>query len=173
MVVSESVRVRVAALVAFVLAALVLPALAAAQETGAAPGRERWEPARLRRVIEERYRVVPLRDGVALVPRRESRDVKSIEISGETVAINGAPVTGAEVRERLKSDADAILALSYLDPADRLALFGEGRPSTNTGRTGSTAAPSESPSPSPTASSTRSITIRCSRRPSVSFSPTT
>ena len=119
--VGDSLRLRPAALVALVSMALAATAFAQSDVTRRAG--DRWEPDRLRRVIEERYRVVPLQDGVALVPRRDRQDVKSIELSGDTVAINGTSVTGAELRERLKSDADAILALSYLDPAGRRALF--------------------------------------------------
>jgi hypothetical protein len=117
--VSDCLRWRVVALCALVLAACVAPAMRAAGQVSP----DSFTPARLRRVIEERYRVVPLQDGVALVPRREMRDVKSIELSGNTVAINGTVVTGAELRDRLKTDSDAILALSYLEPAARKALF--------------------------------------------------
>lgn len=103
-------------------AALLLIALAVAGTTYAQESGLR--PERLRRAIEEHYRVVPLKDGVALVPQPSRADVSSIELSGETIAIDGAVVTSAEVREKLKDDADAVLALSYLDPADRKALFG-------------------------------------------------
>jgi hypothetical protein len=123
--VGDSLRLRLAALLPLVLAAFA--ATAFPQTDAPQRAAARWEPDRLRRVIEERYRVVPLRDGVALVPRRESRDVKSIELSGDTVAINGTSVTGAELRERLQSDSDVILALSYLDPESRRALFESGR----------------------------------------------
>jgi hypothetical protein len=123
--IAVSLRRRVTALVALVLAAC---AASASGQTGSSPrAGDRWEPDRLRRVIEERYRVVPLSDGVALLPRRENRDVKSIEVRGDLVAINGTSVTGAEARERLGTDAGAILALSYLDPQARRALF-EGPP---------------------------------------------
>jgi hypothetical protein len=88
-----------------------------------AQGVQSWEPARLRRIIEERYHVLPMQDGVMLVPRHEDPAVKSIEVRGDTVAVNGSAVTGAELRDRLKTDSDAILALSYLDPAARRALF--------------------------------------------------
>jgi hypothetical protein len=114
-------RLRVTALVGLVLAGCAASALG---QTGSSPrAGDRWEPDRLRRVIEERYRVVPLNDGVALVPRRDNHDVKSIEVRGDLVAINGTPVTGAEARERLGADAGAILALSYLDARSRRALF--------------------------------------------------
>ncbi len=110
-------RLRAIALLALALAAC------AAFADGQYPSPDRWEPARLRRAIEDRYRVVPLNDGVALVPRREGRDVKSIEVRGDMIAINGTPVTGAEVRERLGADAGPILALSYLAPQARRELF--------------------------------------------------
>jgi hypothetical protein len=48
--------------------------------------------------------------------------VRLIEVS-DTIALNGTVVTGRELRERLGADADAILRLSYLDSAERRALF--------------------------------------------------
>lgn len=148
--VGNSTRFRLAALSALVL---IVSAGAALSQTDTSQRAGEWAPERLRRVIEERYRVVPLQDGVALVPRRENRDVKSIELSGETVAINGTAVTGAELRDRLKSDADAILALSYLDPATRRALFEGtpkegGQPPAESPRSGTPAAPSAENPPS-------------------------
>ena len=119
----DSLRLRVAALLALVLTAWAAPAFS--QAVSSSPSGDWLAPDRLRRVIEQQYRVVPLTDGVALVPRRENGDVKSIEVRRDTVAINGAPVTGAEVRERLGADAGPILALSYLDPQARRALFEE------------------------------------------------
>jgi hypothetical protein len=103
------------------IALLAVAGVAAAQTAPAAGGR--WERDRLRQVIEERYRVVPLQDGVALVPRHERADLRNIEIEGSTVAIDGTVVTGAELRQRLRGDSEAVLALSYLEPAERKALF--------------------------------------------------
>ena len=48
--------------------------------------------------------------------------IKSVELSGPTIAIDGTPVTGAELRERLGSDGDLVLQLSYLDTAARRSL---------------------------------------------------
>jgi hypothetical protein len=42
------------------------------------------------------------------------------------IAIDGAPVSGRELRERLGADADLILQLSYLDADERRALIGAG-----------------------------------------------
>jgi hypothetical protein len=84
----------------------------------------RTDPATLRAQIERRYEALPLRDGVALRPRSATGGVRSVEVAGGTIAIDGQPVTGAELRARLGADADLVLQLSYLDDAQRRALFG-------------------------------------------------
>jgi hypothetical protein len=76
------------------------------------------DPDRLRFRIEEHWRVVPLQEGLLLVPRRPGQDVRGVEIRGDGIAIDGRAVSGAELRQRLGADADAVLALSY-QPSDR------------------------------------------------------
>lgn len=76
----------------------------------------------LRRDVERRFEVLPLRDGIALRPRASS-SVRSIEVAGGAIAIDGQPATGAELRAKLGADADLVLQLSYLSDAARLALF--------------------------------------------------
>ncbi|PYR26846.1 MAG: hypothetical protein DMF92_17555 [Acidobacteria bacterium] len=88
----------------------------------------------LRRQIEQRFDVLPLQHGVALRPKRlpiraeapqgVERGVRSIELTDATIAIDGAPVTGVELREKLGPDADLVLRLSYLAPDARQRLFG-------------------------------------------------
>jgi hypothetical protein len=78
----------------------------------------------LKRQVERRFDVLPLRDGLALRPRATIRGVRSIEIAGGAIAINGTAATGADVREKLGADADVVLRLSYLEPEARRALFG-------------------------------------------------
>lgn len=78
----------------------------------------------LRSRIEDRFDVVPLTGGVALRPRAPVRDVRLIEVSDGIIAINGTPVTGRELRDRLGNDADAVLRLSYLPADERRELFG-------------------------------------------------
>jgi hypothetical protein len=78
----------------------------------------------LRRQIERRFEVLPLRNGVALRPRDAGRGVRSIEISDGTISIDGTPVTGAELRDKLGADADLVLQLSYLETETRQRLFG-------------------------------------------------
>ncbi len=83
------------------------------------------DAAALRGRIEQRYDMLPLRDGLVLRPKAAA-GVRSIEVSGGTIAVDGQPVTGAELRSRLGSDADLILPLTYLDAAQRRALFESG-----------------------------------------------
>src|SRR5688500_3993525 len=72
----------------------------------------------LRDQLELRYDVVALSDGVALRPKSRG-DVRLIEIYAGAILANRAAVTGRVLRDRLVSDADAVLRLSYL-PAERL-----------------------------------------------------
>jgi hypothetical protein len=76
----------------------------------------------LRSRIESRYDVIPITDGVALRPKSRLRDVRLIEVT-DTIAINGVVVTGAELRDRIGADADAIVKLSYQDAGTRRRLF--------------------------------------------------
>jgi hypothetical protein len=90
----------------------------------------------LRSRIEARFDVVPLSGAIGLRPKTSGTDVRLIEVS-DTISINGVAVSGRELRERVGADADAILKLSYLDPAVRRALFA----STPTGEPQPPAAP--------------------------------
>ncbi len=77
--------------------------------------------AGLRSRVESRFEVLPIANGVVLTPRFRTA-VKSIELSDSTIAIDGTPVTGSELRERLGNDAELVFQLSYLTPAARRAL---------------------------------------------------
>lgn len=78
----------------------------------------------LRERAEQRFEVLPLREGVALRPRDPSRGIRSIEVTRGQVAIDGQPATGAELRDRLGGvDADLVLELSYLSDAGRRTMF--------------------------------------------------
>jgi hypothetical protein len=73
----------------------------------------------LREQLERKYDLVPLTDGgVGLRPKARG-DVRFVEITAGTIVLNGAVVTGRELRDRLGADADAVLRLSYLT-ADEL-----------------------------------------------------
>ena len=75
----------------------------------------------LRSRLERRFEIVPIANGVVLTPRFRT-SFRSIEISESTIAIDGAPVTGPELRKLLDDDADLVLQLSYLDPPARRSL---------------------------------------------------
>jgi hypothetical protein len=75
----------------------------------------------MRSRLASRFEMLPLANGLVLTPRFKT-SVKSIELSETTIAIDGTPVTGAELRERLGVDADLVIQLSYLDPASRRSL---------------------------------------------------
>jgi hypothetical protein len=107
-------QIRLLSLIAAIATAVVVHA--------SAQGLSSDEQRALRSLIELRFDVVPLTDGLALRPKTRRGDLRLIEIS-DSILVNGAPVTGRELRERVGADADAILRLSYLEPAARRALF--------------------------------------------------
>jgi hypothetical protein len=113
-------------------ATLLLVLLSAAGgEAAAAPApaqrsSERRSADELRDRLAARYDILPLTRGIAL--RSKSRPALLIEIMNDgEIAIDGAPVSGRELRERLGADADLILQLSYLDADERRALVGADR----------------------------------------------
>jgi hypothetical protein len=71
--------------------------------------------------VEKRFVVLPIGNGVVLTPRF-STDVRSIEVADSTIAIDGNPVSGGELKQRLGDDAALVLQVSYLDPATRRTL---------------------------------------------------
>ncbi len=96
----------------------------------------------LGRQIEQRFDVLPVQGGVVLTPRGVNRDVKSVELTNGAIAIDGEPVTGAELRRRLGADADLIIRLSYLNASEQRALFelrSSGQPNPSTAPTAPTA----------------------------------
>jgi hypothetical protein len=100
---------------------LVTIVLAAAAHTALAQ-RGPGDREALRQQIAARYDIVPLAGGIALRPRSPIRDVRLIEIADGSILVNGTAVTGRELRDRVGSDADAMLRLSYLSPDELGAL---------------------------------------------------
>ena len=99
------------------LLVLTLPMLGHGQ--GAAPLSDLG--ARLR----ERYDMVALQQGVALVPR-ETGSARLIQIEGGVIAVDGQTMTGAQLRDRLGADADLVVQASYLTPQQQRELAGTG-----------------------------------------------
>lgn len=125
-----------------VLLGLLLPAVTpvpgSAQETGARQTAAEQGPSEaasaaeapsaelqdLRDRVEAAYEVLPVRDGVLLRPREDYRGVQTVEIAGESVAINGEVLPDEAVRGWLGPRADDVRALADLSVAERRALFG-------------------------------------------------
>ena len=78
----------------------------------------------LERQIERRFTVLPITNGLVLTPRTAIPGVRSIELEGGTIAIDGTPVTGAELHRKLGDAADTVIQLSYLSASERAALAG-------------------------------------------------
>ena len=144
------------------LACLLVVGAGAWPVTGLAAQGPPGAPSRaddVRRQIERRFDVLPLTSGVVLTPKSPISGVRSVEVAAGAISIDGAPVTGAELRNRLGADADAVLALSYLDAAAQRGL-GLGAPDS----------PSSPPSPSSPSSPQAPPSEPRDRRPSP-FSP--
>lgn len=101
---------------------LALAALSAVISVRAAEQPAPASDAALRREVEARFDVVPLRDGIALAGRSADR---RIEIDRGVVLSRGVPLSGEELRRRFGADADLVLRLSYLDNDTLRRLFAE------------------------------------------------
>jgi hypothetical protein len=74
--------------------------------------------------------------------------VRSIEIAAGTIAVDGQPVTGGELRTRLGADAEMVLQLSYLsDGARRAPLLGTADSADSPAPPGAPPSPSIAPPP--------------------------
>jgi hypothetical protein len=84
----------------------------------------------VRAQVRERYDVVTLQEGLALVPRQTGSEVRFIQIVDGVVTVDGDVLTGRQLRDRLGPDADLILQVSYLDRQQQreLADAGTGSP---------------------------------------------
>jgi len=93
-------------------------AQAAPQNAPAASGEE------LRDALASRYEALPIRNGVVLKPRQERLGVRTIEVTNDTIAVNGERVTPGVLRAWIGEEAEAILRLQALSNSDRRALLG-------------------------------------------------
>lgn len=100
----------------------------------------RMPPDELKRQAERRFEVVVVRDGLVLRRNPPGGGPRTVEVIGGQIVVDGAPATGAEVREKLRSDADLVLQLSYLTAEEQRSLFSE---------SGQSAAPTPPTPPAP------------------------
>ncbi|MBI4885775.1 MAG: hypothetical protein HY824_01660 [Acidobacteria bacterium] len=75
-------------------------------QTGTAPD--------LRTRLRDRFDVVALQQGIALVPRQAGSSVRMVQIVDGVVTVDGDTVTGRQLRDRIGADADLVLQASYL-----------------------------------------------------------
>ena len=112
---------------AFLVAAAVgtVPVAGLAQPVMPARGEavERPELQQLRERAERRFQVIEVRRGMILIPKSEGARARTIDINEGQVVVDGAPLTGRELRDRLGDDADLVAQLSFLDAAGRRAFF--------------------------------------------------
>jgi hypothetical protein len=83
------------------------------------------ERRQLRQQLERRYEPLAILNGVLLKARQERLGVRTVEVSGDSIVVNGARVGAEVLRSWLgEGDAEPILRLQALPPADRQELFG-------------------------------------------------
>jgi cytoskeletal protein CcmA (bactofilin family) len=82
------------------------------------------ERSDLRRALESRYEVLPVSGGVVLKPRQPRAGIRTIEVTGDQIAVNGERVNANILRDWLGADADAVVRLQGLSVADQRQLFG-------------------------------------------------
>lgn len=102
--------------------AVAIALLLTIQITG--DGQATRAPSDLRDQLRERYDIVALQQGVALVPRQAGSGQRMIQIVDGVVTVDGETLTGRQLRDRLGQDADLILQVSYLDRQQQRELAG-------------------------------------------------
>jgi len=118
----RSLRPLSAAAMLLVLACAAAVA-APAPQSAANPPASAAERSELRRALELHYEVLPVSGGVALKPRRPQAGIRTIEVTGDQVAVNGERVSARTLRDWLGEDADNILRLQGLSAAEQRQLF--------------------------------------------------
>lgn len=105
---------------------LALTSVPASAQPGATRPAEPAAPPDLRALrqrTEERFRIVEIRGGMILIPTSDKAGVRTIDVNDGSVLLDGAAVTGRELRDRLGRDADLVAQLSFLDANGRRAFF--------------------------------------------------
>jgi hypothetical protein len=82
--------------------------------------------AELRTQLANRYDIVPLQQGIALVPRAADARVRMVQIINGAVTVDGDTLTAAQLRDRLGADAATIVQLTYLSAAEQRQLASPG-----------------------------------------------
>ncbi len=118
---SGKLALRIAAILLVLVATAALAA--PAPQSTANPPASAAEREDLRQTIESRYEVLPVSGGIALKPRSARAGVRTIEVTGRDVAVNGERVSARTLRDWLGEDADAVLRLQGLSAAEQRQIF--------------------------------------------------
>jgi hypothetical protein len=78
--------------------------------------------AELRTQLADKYDIVSLQQGIALVPKAASARVRMIQVVNGAVTVDGDTLTAAQLRDRLGADAATIVQLTYLSAAEQRQL---------------------------------------------------
>jgi hypothetical protein len=106
------------------LSGVMFSAVAAAPQSGTNPPASAEERTNLRQALDSRYEVLPVQGGIVLKPRQPKAGIRTIEVTGDGVAINGERVTARTLHDWLGGDADLILRLQGLSAAEQRQIFG-------------------------------------------------
>jgi hypothetical protein len=105
--------------------------------------------AELRTQLSGRYDIVPLQQGIALVPKTANPRVRMIQVINGAVTVDGETLTAAQLRDRLGADAAPIVQLTYLSATEQRQLATP-EPTTSAAPTADTATPAQPlPTPAP------------------------
>jgi hypothetical protein len=74
--------------------------------------------AELRMQLADRYDIVALQQGIALVPKRPESKIRMVQIINGAVTVDGETLTSAQLRDRLGADAASVIQLTYLSAAE-------------------------------------------------------
>lgn len=107
-----------------VLGSMAVTAAIAAPQSSTNPPASAEERGELRRLLESRYEVLPVSEGIVLKPRKPRAGIRTIEVTGDRVAVNGEPVSTRTLRDWLGEDADSVLRLQGLSASEQRQVFG-------------------------------------------------
>lgn len=113
-----------AILLVLVALAPVATHAAPAPQSAANPPASAEERSELRRTLESRYEVLPVSGGIVLKPKKARAGIRTLELTGGQVAVNGERVSTRTLRDWLGEDADAVLRLQGLSAAGQRQIFG-------------------------------------------------
>ena len=105
--------------------------------------------AELRMQLAGKYDIVPLQQGIALVPKAANPRVRMVQVVNGAVTVDGDTLTAAQLRDRLGADAATIVQLTYLSAAEQRQLAAPEGATAAQPAPGATPPPTTTPAPAP------------------------